>query len=93
MLQLGVWNFARNVFFMACALPAIRFLDGKSCLVIGTSSFGASAHYTHRFSSVSHGRIAGRFGRYLLEDYMDKRSLELILWDEFHMLSLFFGVV
>ncbi|KAF9689881.1 hypothetical protein SADUNF_Sadunf01G0138500 [Salix dunnii] len=31
-------------------------------LQIGTSSFSASAHYTHRFSSKSHGRIAGRFG-------------------------------
>ncbi|KAG5539861.1 hypothetical protein RHGRI_020172 [Rhododendron griersonianum] len=29
---------------------------------IGTSSFGASAHYTHRFSTKSHGRIAGRVG-------------------------------
>ncbi|KAF2313079.1 hypothetical protein GH714_009129 [Hevea brasiliensis] len=36
-------------------------------LKIGTSSFGASAHYTHRFSSVSHGRIAGRFGSTALE--------------------------
>ena len=32
----------------------------------GTSSFGASAHYTHRFSSKSHGRVAGRVGRYVL---------------------------
>jgi hypothetical protein len=31
----------------------------------GTNSFGASAHYTHRFSSKSHGRIAGRVGRYV----------------------------
>ncbi|EEF33453.1 chaperone protein dnaJ 13 [Ricinus communis] len=36
-------------------------------LKIGTSSFGASAHYTHRFSSKSHGRIAGRFGSTALE--------------------------
>ncbi|XP_017973537.1 PREDICTED: chaperone protein dnaJ 13 [Theobroma cacao] len=28
----------------------------------GTNSFGASAHYTRRFSSKSHGRIAGRIG-------------------------------
>ncbi|XP_052211531.1 chaperone protein dnaJ 13 isoform X1 [Diospyros lotus] len=34
---------------------------------IGTSSFGASAHYTHRFSTKSHGRIAGRFGSTNLE--------------------------
>ncbi|XP_061973400.1 chaperone protein dnaJ 13-like isoform X4 [Populus nigra] len=34
---------------------------------IGTSSFAASAHYTHRFSSKSHGRIAGRFGSTNLE--------------------------
>lgn len=31
-------------------------------LKIGTSSFGASAHYTHRFSKKSHGRIQGRLG-------------------------------
>ncbi|KAJ6308725.1 hypothetical protein OIU76_018330 [Salix suchowensis] len=36
-------------------------------LQIGTSSFSASAHYTHRFSSKSHGRIAGRFGSTNLE--------------------------
>ncbi|XP_050230138.1 chaperone protein dnaJ 13 [Mercurialis annua] len=36
-------------------------------LKMGTSSFGASAHYTHRFSSKSHGRIAGRFGSTALE--------------------------
>ncbi|CAK9181936.1 unnamed protein product [Ilex paraguariensis] len=34
---------------------------------IGTSSFGASAHYTHRFSSKSHGRIAGKVGSAALE--------------------------
>ncbi|KAL6906536.1 hypothetical protein ACP4OV_004137 [Aristida adscensionis] len=28
----------------------------------GTNSVGATAHYTHRFSSKSHGRIAGRVG-------------------------------
>ncbi|XP_059657549.1 chaperone protein dnaJ 13 [Cornus florida] len=33
----------------------------------GTASFGASAHYTRRFSSKSHGRIAGRFGSTDLE--------------------------
>lgn len=33
----------------------------------GTSSFGASAHYTHRFSSKSHGRIAGKVGSNTLE--------------------------
>ncbi|XP_022154039.1 chaperone protein dnaJ 13 [Momordica charantia] len=33
----------------------------------GTSSFGASAHYTHRFSPKSHGRIAGRVGSTMLE--------------------------
>ncbi|PON93020.1 Terminal organelle assembly protein [Trema orientale] len=33
----------------------------------GTSSFGASAHYTHRFSSKSHGRIAGKVGSTNLE--------------------------
>lgn len=36
-------------------------------LKIGTSSFGASAHYTHRFSKKSHGRIAGRLGSTALE--------------------------
>lgn len=36
-------------------------------LKLGTSSFGASAHYTRRFSSKSHGRIAGRFGSTALE--------------------------
>nr|GMC80718.1 chaperone protein DnaJ 13 [Ipomoea batatas]GMD52093.1 chaperone protein DnaJ 13 [Ipomoea batatas] len=30
-------------------------------------SFGASAHYTRRFSSKSHGRIASRFGSTALE--------------------------
>ncbi|XP_047332343.1 chaperone protein dnaJ 13 [Impatiens glandulifera] len=34
---------------------------------IGTSSFGASAHYTHRFSSKSHGRFGGRVGSSNLE--------------------------
>lgn len=33
----------------------------------GTSSFGASAHYTHHFSTKSHGRIAGRIGSSALE--------------------------
>ncbi|XP_015896607.1 chaperone protein dnaJ 13 [Ziziphus jujuba] len=36
-------------------------------LKFGTGSFGASAHYTHRFSSKSHGRIAGRVGSTALE--------------------------
>lgn len=34
---------------------------------VGTNSFGASAHFTHRFSSKSHGRIAGRVGSNALE--------------------------
>ncbi|XP_031128595.1 chaperone protein dnaJ 13-like [Ipomoea triloba] len=34
---------------------------------IGMGSFGASAHYTRRFSSKSHGRIASRFGSTALE--------------------------
>ncbi|KAL2901668.1 Chaperone protein dnaJ 13 [Bienertia sinuspersici] len=34
---------------------------------VDTSSFGASAHYTHRFSSKSHGRIAGKIGSNALE--------------------------
>lgn len=34
---------------------------------IGTSSFGVSAHYTRRFSSKSHGRIAGKVGSGALE--------------------------
>lgn len=34
---------------------------------LGTSSFGASAHYTHRFSTKSHGRIAGKVGSTALE--------------------------
>ncbi|KAJ4952043.1 hypothetical protein NE237_028875 [Protea cynaroides] len=36
-------------------------------LKFGTSSLGASAHYTHHFSSKSHGHIAGRFGSTALE--------------------------
>ncbi|XP_057976357.1 chaperone protein dnaJ 13 [Malania oleifera] len=36
-------------------------------LKFGTSSFGASAHYTRRLSSKSHGRIAGRVGSTALE--------------------------
>ncbi|KAL3829885.1 hypothetical protein ACJIZ3_018687 [Penstemon smallii] len=31
-------------------------------LKFGTSSFSATAHYTHRFSSKSHGRISGTVG-------------------------------
>ncbi|KAF4353086.1 hypothetical protein F8388_016931 [Cannabis sativa] len=34
---------------------------------LGTSSFGASAHYNHRFSSKSHGRIGGKVGSTNLE--------------------------
>ncbi|KAL3499580.1 hypothetical protein ACH5RR_038673 [Cinchona calisaya] len=34
---------------------------------IGPGAFGVTAHYTHRFSSNSHGRIAGRFGSGALE--------------------------
>ncbi|XP_072987607.1 chaperone protein dnaJ 13 isoform X1 [Typha latifolia] len=33
----------------------------------GSSSFGASAHYTHHFSAKSHGRVAGRIGSTALE--------------------------
>uniref|UniRef100_A0A7N0UIU1 J domain-containing protein n=1 Tax=Kalanchoe fedtschenkoi TaxID=63787 RepID=A0A7N0UIU1_KALFE len=33
----------------------------------GTSSFGASGQYTRRFSSKSHGRIAGKVGSHALE--------------------------
>ncbi|NP_001148855.2 Chaperone protein dnaJ 13 [Zea mays] len=33
----------------------------------GTNFFGASAHYTHRFSSKSHARIAGRVGSTILD--------------------------
>ncbi|XP_066324535.1 chaperone protein dnaJ 13-like [Miscanthus floridulus] len=33
----------------------------------GTNFFGASAHYTHRFSSKSHARIAGRVGSTALD--------------------------
>ncbi|KAM0935599.1 putative chaperone protein DnaJ 13 [Dioscorea sansibarensis] len=33
----------------------------------GTTSFGASAHYTHHFSAKSHGRVAGRVGSAALE--------------------------
>ncbi|KAJ4837165.1 Chaperone protein dnaJ 13 [Turnera subulata] len=36
-------------------------------LKIGTSSFAASAHYSHNFSSKSHGRIGGRFASNALE--------------------------
>ncbi|CAA6666783.1 unnamed protein product [Spirodela intermedia] len=36
-------------------------------LKFGSSSFGASAHYTHWFSSKSHGRVAGRVGSTDLE--------------------------
>ncbi|KAJ7952500.1 chaperone protein dnaJ 13 [Quillaja saponaria] len=36
-------------------------------LKFGTSSFGATANYTHRFSSKSHGRIVGRVGSTALE--------------------------
>lgn len=36
-------------------------------LKFGTSSFGASAHYNHQFSSKSHGRVAGKVGSTTLE--------------------------
>ncbi|KAJ4957348.1 hypothetical protein NE237_014131 [Protea cynaroides] len=36
-------------------------------LKFGTRSLGASAHYTHHFSSKSHGRIVGRIGSTALE--------------------------
>ncbi|XP_043697637.1 chaperone protein dnaJ 13-like [Telopea speciosissima] len=39
--------------------------DGE--LKFGTSSFGASAHYTHHFSLKSRGRIAGEIGSTALE--------------------------
>ncbi|CAN4077967.1 unnamed protein product [Withania somnifera] len=34
---------------------------------LGTGSFGATVHYTHRFSTKSHGRIAARIGSTALE--------------------------
>ncbi|XP_055821298.1 chaperone protein dnaJ 13 [Solanum dulcamara] len=34
---------------------------------LGTGSFGATANYTHRFSTKSHGRIAARIGSTALE--------------------------
>ncbi|XAR70456.1 hypothetical protein NMG60_11027309 [Bertholletia excelsa] len=34
---------------------------------IGTSAFGASAHYSRRFSAKSHGRISGKVGSTALE--------------------------
>ncbi|CAN1333537.1 Chaperone protein dnaJ 13 [Linum perenne] len=36
-------------------------------LKVGTAYIGASAQYVHRFSSKSHGRIAGRYGSTALE--------------------------
>ncbi|KAK8965482.1 Chaperone protein dnaJ 13 [Platanthera guangdongensis] len=36
-------------------------------LKFGTTSLGASAHYTHHFSTKSHGRVAGRIGSTALE--------------------------
>lgn len=36
-------------------------------LKFGTSSFGASAHYTQHFSLKSHGRVAGKIGSTALE--------------------------
>lgn len=36
-------------------------------LKFGTSSIGASAHYTHSFSKKSHGRVAGRVGSTAIE--------------------------
>ncbi|KDP39867.1 hypothetical protein JCGZ_03398 [Jatropha curcas] len=44
-----------------------RKMTAAGQLKIGTSSFEASAHYTHRFSSKSHGRIAGRLGSTAME--------------------------
>ncbi|VFQ88432.1 unnamed protein product [Cuscuta campestris] len=37
-------------------------LSAAGEIKVGTGSFAASAHYTHHFSSKSHGRIAGVFG-------------------------------
>lgn len=56
------------------SFPFCLFIFAQS-LQIGTSSFGASAHYTYRFSSKSHGRIAGRFGRYMHKICMDDNSM------------------
>ncbi|XP_065857881.1 chaperone protein dnaJ 13 isoform X1 [Euphorbia lathyris] len=42
-------------------------MSASGRLEIGTSSFGASARYSRRFSSKSHGRIAGKFGSSTLE--------------------------
>ncbi|KAL7111370.1 hypothetical protein ACP275_05G082500 [Erythranthe tilingii] len=37
-------------------------MSASGGIKIGTSSFGATAHYTHFFSAKSHGRIAGTVG-------------------------------
>lgn len=42
-------------------------LSAAGQIKIGTGSFGASAHYTHHFSSKSHGCISGIFGSTALQ--------------------------
>ncbi|WCJ25926.1 Chaperone protein dnaJ 13 [Euphorbia peplus] len=42
-------------------------MSASGQLEIGSSSFAASARYTRKFSSKSHGRIAGKFGSSALE--------------------------
>ncbi|ONM05225.1 Chaperone protein dnaJ 13 [Zea mays] len=44
-----------------------RQLSDNTVGNFGTNFFGASAHYTHRFSSKSHARIAGRVGSTILD--------------------------
>ena len=63
--------------------PSIHY----QLMQFGTSSFGASAHYTHRFSSKSHGRIVGKVGRYVLMICLRTDLTYLYLTD--HLMSFF----
>lgn len=48
---------------------------------LGTGSFGATANYTHRFSTKSHGRIGARIGRFIdvyNSSYLFLNSIQLI---------------
>ncbi|KAG9148846.1 hypothetical protein Leryth_023181 [Lithospermum erythrorhizon] len=42
-------------------------MSASGDIKMGTDSIGATAHYTHHFSSKSHGRISGKFGSSELE--------------------------
>lgn len=55
----------------------------SNVMQLGTGSFGATANYTHRFSTKSHGRIAARIGRFI---HVNNSSF--VFWIVFDLLPL-----